>query len=337
MTTDFDRLLRDTLNRLADRAPDESAVRAALDRRRSPRLALTAVAAAVLVAALAVPLLRAGGPGGGPPARFPVAQVTETTPLLTPSWLPDGVTEQARTASPDGRSQSRSWHTGPLPAGERPVIRLSIHQDGPLVAPGDGEQTVALGDMGTARYIGAQMPDGRGIHTLMWNHDGNFVQLDGLAPLVDRDAVVRVALSLRPGVAPALGTSLEYTGRDLHEVEVGVRALAGEEQVQTLHGTAADSRFGSVRVELTPVEPAADPAGVEVVVLGKPVHLVASRLAPGQTGLADTLVVPAGDGRWLVLTRYGEPGDAASQRMLVAVAEALRAGPTPVNAWIGTR
>ncbi|QRP44165.1 hypothetical protein [Amycolatopsis sp. FDAARGOS 1241] len=110
---DTETLLRDSFERLAERAPGGREVRTALvrarqSRRRRSRLALAAVAAAVVVVTVGVSVVV----GSVPDEKVPAAA---GRPVLgySPGWLPDGFTEQYRSAGPGTTPQVRRWFAGP--------------------------------------------------------------------------------------------------------------------------------------------------------------------------------------------------------------------------------
>ncbi len=103
-------LIREALQRQADRAPAPGRVLASLHRPPRRRRALVLVAAAVvgvLIVAGGAFALRQNLAEPPPPAAppFPVG--------YAPGWLPDGYSEQARNYHPDG-SVSRTWMGEPL-------------------------------------------------------------------------------------------------------------------------------------------------------------------------------------------------------------------------------
>ncbi|ANN19014.1 hypothetical protein SD37_27585 [Amycolatopsis orientalis] len=128
-----ERLIRESLEHLATRAPDGAEIRDALDQRsRSrPTMALALVAAAVALIALGVPLaLRAYT------AVPPASQVNADWAVLPykPGWLPDGFKETLRATKPHPAPQTREWS-----AGEQGQIQLTST---PL-AKGGGPWTIA--------------------------------------------------------------------------------------------------------------------------------------------------------------------------------------------------
>lgn len=110
---DTENLIRDSLDRLAARAPDGHEIREALagagPSHRRPKMALVLVAAAVAVIALGVPVgIQAfSGPDPLPPAS---QQYTDWAALpYAPGWLPDDFGETTRSAGPYPVPQKRKW------------------------------------------------------------------------------------------------------------------------------------------------------------------------------------------------------------------------------------
>ncbi|MGX7824377.1 hypothetical protein ACTG9Q_04725 [Actinokineospora sp. 24-640] len=328
MRTDFDDLLRETLHNLADHAPDESAVRAALDRSRRPRFALVAVAAAVLLVAVAVPLLRVGDEGGTSPARFPSAAPREAWVGLNPTWLPPGITEQARTASRDNAIVTRHWHSGPLDEHMKASLTLRAEYDGPTEG---GQEAVDLGAMGSGRYF-----DEHGVRGVAWKHGRASLRLFAPFRLTDRDTLVRIARGIRQGEGPPLRTSLEFglpAGRSPSHLTYGVRSTATGASV--LFTTSLDTGGRLLTAELAPIDPVIAAPDLEVTVLGRPARVITHRPL-SESAPTETLVVDL-DGRWLVVRHYADSPDLDRVPMLVEVAETMRIGPDVDNPWLGTR
>lgn len=167
-------LLREGLDRLAERAPDGHEVRNALararqGRRRSrPRLALAAVAAAVIAVTAGVPIVLHAMPG---------EQVTAAAgrPIVsfTPGWLPDGFTEQYRSSGPGITPQVRRWLAGPGritlsaystadPDWSQTALRIAALKDQVVVG---GRVGMVTGDTGTAALL-TWMADDRHVLTV---------------------------------------------------------------------------------------------------------------------------------------------------------------------------
>ena len=121
---DTENLIRDSLERLAARAPDGDGIRTALagsqQSRRRPRLALALVAAAVAVIALGVPvgIQTFSAPDPLPPSSQRYADWAVLP--YAPGWLPDGFRETGREAGPYPAPQKRTWG-----GGEQGIVELS--------------------------------------------------------------------------------------------------------------------------------------------------------------------------------------------------------------------
>ncbi|GGS25976.1 hypothetical protein [Actinokineospora fastidiosa] len=332
MSTDFDHLLRDTLHGLAERAPDESAVRAALGRRRRPAFALIAVAASVLLVAVTIPLLRVGGPADLPPAGFTQVAAQEVTFPMEVTWLPPGLTEQGRGVSAGGTALSRHWHTGPLDADGMPD--LTLHAMRPPLSPSTVWESVDLGANGTGFY--AEEEDRR---ILIWNTPEWAYQLDSRSGFAGRETIVRVAAGVRPGRTTPLRTSLEFGDSALVAPSVatyGVRGSATGAPIPYAIGQpSSDGYSRTISAELTEVEPDIGEVELEVTVRGQPARFATHRPTDPMTP-TETLAVDMG-GRWLVVRNYAEAPDLGRLSTLVHVAETMRIAPTAPNEWIGTR
>ena len=330
MRTDFDRLLSETLTAVADRAPAEAAVRAALHRpRRRLWWPMAAVAASVLVVAVAVPMLRVGGTGGVPPTRFPEATVREVAFPLSPTWLPEGVTEQERLVYDGGAALIRIWHTATVDE-RTPALTLRV---GVVDQVFNGEP-VDLGALGQGRYF-----DETGLVGVTAMHDGKPVVLSSPFRFADRATMLRIARGLRPNPTPPLRTSLEFglLSERMYATEhtAGVRAV-GETPVPFATIAVMNNNLRVVGAELTPIAPQLAEPDLRTTVLGHPAAVVTSRPTTSNHDATEMLVVDLG-GRWLVLRHLGSSPDLDRVPDLIRLAEKIRIGPDPANDWIGTR
>ena len=157
---DTETLIRESLDRLATRAPDGRAVRDALARAGRPRrpatkLALVAAAVVVLVAGVFV--------GTRAVTTTPDLDPAASRPVLgySPGWLPDGFTEQYREGGPGITPQVRRWFAGTAevtlsvystadPEWSQTELRIASIHDQVLVR---GRVAMITGDTGSTALI----------------------------------------------------------------------------------------------------------------------------------------------------------------------------------------
>jgi hypothetical protein len=310
-------LIRDSLDRLAARAPDGDAVRNALARagrkqRPGARLALVAAAVVVVVAGVITGTQAFTTTSGLVPAAG--------RPVLgySPGRLPGGFTEQYREGGPGTAPQVRRWFAGPAeitlsaystadPEWSQTALRIASLRDQILV---HGRVAMVTGDTGGAAL-------------LTW--------------LADDDHV----LTVRVGGVPDARTVAQRIAEDVTPAPVGVR---GELRFGALPAGLAE-RSAAVKgtgpadasTELT----AADPARPSVPA----VRVTASAGSPGVNGAAPVTVrggpgffvagqeafvaVKLPSGRWLTVA--GPRPEAE----LVAVADGVQLDPSPDYRWLG--
>jgi hypothetical protein len=312
-------LIRDSLDRLAARAPDGEAVRDALARAgRKPqpaaRLALVAAAVVVLVAGVIAGTQAFTTADLAPAAGRPVLG-------YSPDWLPDGFTEQYREGGPGIAPQVRRWFAGPAeialsaystadPEWSQTALRIASIRDQIVV---HGRVAMVTGDTG-------------GDALLTW--------------LADDDHV----LTVRVGGVPDARAVAQRIAEDVVPEPVGVR---GELRFGTLPAGLAE-RSAAVKgtgpadasTELT----AADPARPSVPA----VRVTASAGSPGVNGAA-AVTVRGGQG-FFVAPRNGEQAMVAvrlpsgrwltvagprPEAELVAVADGVQLDPAPDYRWLG--
>ena len=324
--TDFDTLLRDTLTGLADRAPSEAGVRAALLRRRQRRAGLIAAAIAATLVVVAVPLLRVGGGESPPPAEIPAAQARTWSYPLTPSWLPDGITEQERLAvgADEGTPLlMRNWHTGPLDLDTRPALTLSVggisHEFGAV----EGSPVADAGLLESAHYY-----DANGIVGVKGRYQGVTVELVSPFRFIDRAGMERIAAGLRPADSTPLSTALSIAEEDV--VATGVRAAPDGGSISFLHLRVLD-----VVVEFTPIAPDLSKPDLQLTVLGR-ASFVFTKHTLERGVPTETLAIPVA-GRWLLVRNFGISPDMARVSTLVDIAERVRIGPDQDDPWLGGR
>ncbi|MCR6488186.1 hypothetical protein M8542_35695 [Amycolatopsis sp. OK19-0408] len=306
-------LIRESLDRLAARAPDGRAVREALarrERRPAGRLALVAAAVVVLVAGVFVGTQVVTSTDLEPAAGRPVLG-------YSPDWLPDGFTEQYREGGPGTTPQVRRWFAGPAaitlsaystddPEWSRTALRIASVKDQVVV---HGRVAMVTGDTGGAAL-------------LTWLFDAGHVltaQVDGVPDA--RAVAQRVAENVTAEPVGVHG-----------ELRFGPLPAGLAERSAAVQGTRPDD----ASTELT----ATGPAG--------PVRAVASTGSPGVNGAAPITVrggqgffvaakngeaamvaVKLPSGRWLTVS------GARPETELVAVADGVRLDPAPDYRWLG--
>ena len=326
--TDFDTMLRDTLVDLADRAPAEAGVRAGLARRRQRRAGLIAAAVAATLVVVAVPMLRVVDEGGAPPARIPVAQARTWTFPLTPTWLPEGVTEQGRLAVDDaGSALTRIWHTGPLDPHTRPALTLTVGSEGDEFGGAAGTPLAEPGLLESARYY-----DANGVVGVMGRYEGKPVRLVSPFRFIDRAAMERIAAGLRPGGGPPLGAALAVRGWEA--TATGVRAAPDGTQISFVRLGPRSPIEDSVVVEHTPLAPDLSRPDMRLSVLGRQAFVLTDRPPDGRTP-TETLAIPVG-ARWLLVQNLATSPNLARVDSLVDIAERVQLGPDPANLWLGS-
>ncbi|MDT7803222.1 MAG: hypothetical protein QOI78_6655 [Actinomycetota bacterium] len=316
---DTETLIRESLDRLAARAPDGHAVRDALAdaRRRRPVARLTLVAAAVVV-------LVAGVFVGtqvltSPPDLEPAAG----RPVLgyTPGWLPGGFTEQYREGGPGLTPQVRRWSAGPAeitlsvystadPEWSGPVPKIASVHDQIVV---HGRIAMVTGDTSTAAL-------------LTWTADDKHVLTARVGGVPDARAVAqRIADSVEAAPVGVRG-----------ELRFGPLPAGLTERSAAVRGTGPDD----ASTELTAADPARPsvPAVTAAVGAGSPgvggAAPVTVRGGPGfysapEPGEPAMVAVRLPSGRWLTVS--GPQPEA----VLVAVADSVQLDPSPDYRWLG--
>ncbi len=311
-------LIRDSLDRLAARAPDGHAVRDALERagrRRRPSTRLALVAAAVVVVVV-------GAVSGMQLLTRPDLAPAASRPVLGygPEWLPDGFTEQYREGGPGITPQVRQWTAGFAkvtltaystadPAWSQTALKIASIKDQVLV---HGRVAMLTGSRGTAE--------------LTWLADDKHVLVVQILGIPDARAIAqRVADSVAAAPVGVRG-----------ELRFGPLPPGLAERSTVVKGSGP----GDAGTELT----AADPARPSVAV----VRAVAGRDAPGVQG-AEPVTVRGGEGffvppatgreatvvvrlpseRWLTVS------GARPEAELIAVANGVQPDPAPDYRWLG--
>lgn len=316
---DTETLIRDSLDRLAARAPDGHAVREALERagrkrRPSTRLALVAAAVVVVVVGAVSGTQLLTRPDPAPAASRPVLG-------FGPDWLPDGFTEQYREGGPGITPQIRQWTAGPAkvtltaystadPEWSQTALKIASIKDQVLV---HGRVAMLTGSRGTAE--------------LTWLADDEHVLVVQVLGIPDARAIAqRVAGSVAAAPVGVHG-----------ELRFGPLPAGLAERSTVVKGSGP----GDAGTELT----AADPARPSVAV----VRAVAGRDAPGvpgagpvtvrggegffaapATGRDAIVVVRLPSGRWLTVSGTRPEAE------LIAVANGVQLDPAPDYHWLGT-
>lgn len=313
---DTETLIRESLDRLAARAPDGHAVRDALaraQRRRRPatRLALVAAAVVALVAGVVVGTQLFTTADQVPAAGRPVLG-------YTPGWLPGGFTEQYREGGPGTAPQVRRWFAGPAeitlsaystadPEWSQTALRIASLRDQILV---HGRVAMVTGDTGTAAL-------------LTWLADDEHVLTARVAGVPDaRSVAQRVAESVTAEPVGVRG-----------ELRFGRLPAGLAERSTAVRGTGP----ADASTELTAAAPG-----------GPPVRAAVSAGSPGVNGATPITVrggagfylAPRGgdalvaarlpSGRWLTVS------GARPEVELVAVADGVQLDPSPDYRWLGT-
>ncbi|MEV6828040.1 hypothetical protein [Amycolatopsis sp. NPDC051102] len=316
---DTETLIRESLDRLAARAPDGHAVRDALarsgrERRPATRLALVAAAVVVVVVGLVTGLQLLTRP----PALEPAA----SRPVLafSPGWLPAGFTEQYREGGPGLTPQTRRWSAG------QASVTLVAHSTADPEWSQTALKIASIKDQVVVRGRVAMVTGDGGLAELTWLADDQHVLVARILGVPDARAVAqRVAGSVT-------ATPVGVRG----ELRFGSLPPGLAERSALVRGTGP----GDAGTELT----AADPARPSVAV----VRAVAGRDAPGVPG-GEPVTVRGGEGffvapsagrdamvavrlpsgRWLTVS--GPRPEAE----LVAVANGVQLDPAPDYRWVG--
>jgi len=293
-------LLRDSLDRLAARAPDGHEVRNALARaaarRPRARLALVgAVAAVVLIAAgvaVGTRLLTS-------PEDVPAASPGRPVLAWSPGWLPDGFWSAgpARISLSAYSTSDPEWAQAPM--------RIAALPDQVVVR---GRVGMVTGDVGTAAGL-TWMPDDK--HVLV-------AQVSGVPDA--RNVAERVADSV---IARAAGIRGELhfgpLPAGLHELSTIVQGTSpGDATTEQRAADPARPSIPALRAEIV-----ANPPGVG--------EAVAVRGTSGSYLAGEgTVVVRLPSGRWLAVS--GQlPKD-----VLVAVADGIVLDAAPDYRWVGS-
>ncbi|MDX3188863.1 hypothetical protein PV458_10700 [Streptomyces sp. MN03-5084-2B] len=316
---DTETLIRDSLERLATRAPDGHAVRDALARagrkqRPSTRLALVAAAVVVVVVGAVSGMQLLTWPDPAPAASRPVLG-------YGPEWLPDGFTEQYREGGPGITPQVRQWVAGPA------KVTLTAYSTADPEWSQTALKIASLKDQALVHGRVAMLTGAGGTAELTWLADDRHVLVVQVLEVPDARATAqRVADSVAADPVGVHGElRLGPLPPGLAERSTAVRGsgpgTAGTEL------TAADPARPAVpllRVAAGPNPPTPDKA-VSVTVRGGEGFFVAP--APGRDAM---VFVRLPSGRWLRVS------GARPQAELIAVANGVQLDPAPDYGWLGT-
>ncbi|TWP53241.1 hypothetical protein FKR81_04530 [Lentzea tibetensis] len=308
---DTEQLIKEALNRQADRAPHPGPTLSALRRpaRRRSRSSLfltvgTAVAAAAVLFAAGVLVGKGPSPDNGAAALLPTTTPSASTHVkFSPGWLPDGFVEVYRSAGPDGIV--RVWTTEPSAdppfATAKPMVSLSV--DGNPEGFETWEQ-VALANGATGYVQVTQGQTGPGA-TIVWRApDVLRVTVRGVPDV--RATAVQIAGAVQPDDKSVVRSAVEYQGLSLPRV-----------------WGASPSRWTSeIRVDPFTAQVSTDPPDLTG---GKPVDVRGKQgtYVPGK------YVAVLDRGVWLTVTGQLTEGQ------LVKIANDIKIDPKPGYDWIG--
>ncbi|HET6704755.1 hypothetical protein [Amycolatopsis sp.] len=311
-------LIRESLDRLAARAPDGQAVHEALaragrERRPSTRLALVAAAVVVLVVGVVAGTQLLTRPDLVPAASRPVLG-------YSPEWLPGGFTEQYREGGPGITPQIRRWLAGPAS-----ITLLAYSTDDPewsqaaLKIAALKDQVVVNGRVGMVTGSGSTAQ-------LTWLADDKHVLCASLAGIPGaREVAQRIAGSVAAAPVGVRG-----------ELRFGPLPPGLAERSAAVRGTGP----GDASTELTAADPARPSVPVVRVAVGAGspgltgATPVTVRGGPGffvaqQNGWDAVVATRLPSGRWLTVS------GPRPQAELVAVANGVQLDPAPDYGWLG--
>ncbi|WP_026065636.1 hypothetical protein [Actinoalloteichus spitiensis] len=350
--------------------------RAGERRRRRRRGTLLVAAAAVATTALPVAVLAVTGgdpaPGPGrvaspdtPPSEPPAPEPSGATASLGygPTWVPEGFLEYRRAfesipppepvegEGPTEWSHSRSWTSGPVEeaAVTAPTVTVWVLKyENPQTDHNlDDLPEVQLDETTTAHLNEDQ--DGYRSRLAWFPAPDVFVVVTASSIEGSAEVAERVARSVRADDRVQFPLPLELDGPNPAR-SVSLRAEPGDDRAwSALLSTGvpgAEDHRAELEVEYLPDRPEVDqpwmpdgaPPPVEVPVLGGTAFFYAPHHPWSSGGRPATLVVPAVDGRWL-LVRDGWPTEGSSVTVddLVEVAEDLVVHPDVDRSWVGGR
>ncbi|MEV7094684.1 hypothetical protein AB0M80_17795 [Amycolatopsis sp. NPDC051045] len=311
-------LIRESLDRLAARAPDGRAVQEALARagrrRRAPaRLALVAAAVVALVVGVVAGAQLLTRPDLVPAAGRPVL-------AYGPGWLPGGFTEQYREGGPGITPQVRRWFAGPG------SITLSAYSTADPEWSQTALKIASIRDQALVHGRVAMLTGSGGAAQLTWLADDEHVLCASIAGIPEARAVaqrfadavtaepVEVRGELRFGPLPP----------GLAERSAAVQGAGPADASTEL--TAADPARPSIAVVRATVgpNPLGMTGGAPVMVRGGQGFFVAPK-----NGSDAMVAVRLPSGRWLRVS------GSRPEAELIAVADGVQLDPAPDYRWLG--
>ncbi|SER85174.1 hypothetical protein [Actinokineospora terrae] len=339
-TDELESLVRDAIGDHADRAPEPAdTIHAVLaPRYRRPVLAYVAAAVVVLTLLVVAPALlrdddRSSGIGGTRPL-LPAPELTVPV-RVGPTWLPDGITELSRAATPDGKVLSRQW-SGKLPPLKvtDPYVSVTVmaksaeHKLGGFPCYGDAQPVDVSGKPGSA--VGPTRGDPS--TCLVFEYDDADVVRVNVNYIADgREVALRVARSIGPVDTAPLVVAAEFgvLPAGLAPFTLGI---AKEESGLTSQIHAMPPGGGdSVSAEWTHARPTRT-GGNPTTVRGRP----ATYYPIEATGDGDELWVDFGDMRLRVFYFSNRANRGQREVWAIGIAQSVSIR-LPRNDWIGGR
>ncbi len=324
---DTENLIRDSLDRLAARAPDGEEIREVLQGSRQPlrrpRMALALVAAAVALIALGVPVgiqVFSGKDG-----TSPASQRNADWAVLpyAPGWLPDGFRELDREARPYPAPQTRTWSGGEQGQIKLSTTPLSDEWSAPWTIAPVRDQIIVHGKVGMASKAYGDLQT-----ILTWSPDDEYL----------------VTLSLMGVTSPLdvgqkIAESIVEDGHTRVEGELRFGSLPADLALNSVH-TYAMLRGGATDIGAAhPGQPNAAPV-VKATINGEPPDLLgaepitargtAAHYRPSRVGQDPSIVVPVAGNRWLTVSGQRE------RATLLEIANTVQLLPVDYG-WFGSR
>lgn len=325
---DTEQLIKEALNRQADRAPHPgptlSALRRPARKRSRSSIFLTvgvAAAAAAAVFAAGVLVGRGPSPNDGAAALLPTPGPQASAPLkYGPKWVPEGFVEVARSTSGPARF-SRVWTK------DGQSLDNSEYEPVPIVTVGSRDrlpigyeewEKVPVGEASGYVHVGEIQKTLGSLATVIVTRADFVTEAEPLVVTVRsvpnaRDLALQVARSVELDRNATVRSAVELNGVAQPSVE-GSSPTRWTSEIEVSPFTV---RLSTEQPDLT--------GGVPVTVRGKEGVVV-----PNTAGASDVVVQ---EGRlWLTVR-----GSDASQDQLVAAANAAKIDQAPDYSWLGGR